>query len=53
MMEIGAGIDCVWEEKYKFDLSETNYGKQIIQSKAESQQIAVWRLLYWIQHPDQ
>ena len=28
-------------------------GKQIVQSKDKSQQIAVWRLLYWIQHLDQ
>ena len=27
--------------------------KQIAQSKDESQQIAVWRLLYWLQHLDQ
>lgn len=27
--------------------------KQIARSKDKSQQIAVWRLLYWIQHLDQ
>ena len=26
---------------------------QTIRSKGESQQIAVWKLLYWIQHLDQ
>lgn len=31
----------------------SRHGQQIFQSEDESQQIAVWQLLYYVQHPDQ
>ena len=42
--------------KYPFQhtrSNETLKKKQIFQSEDESQQIAVWWLLYYVQHPDQ
>ena len=47
----------IYNKKYIYisgiDNSTHWFAKQIVQSKDESQQIAVWRLLYWLQHLDQ
>ena len=58
ILELRSGQDLVSNFDKIFDLRSgqdlvSDLAKQTIQSKAESQQIAVWKLLYWIQHLDQ
>ena len=55
ILELRSGQDLVSNFDKIFDLRSgqdlvSDMAKQTIRSKAESQQIAVWKLLYWIQH---